>query len=500
MIKSKAAEIIKKFSEEEKVSFQEFLLSPYFNKKDKLTELYKLILKNFDKLDEENSTEEKIFAGLFKDKEFSYSFLRNLMSELYALCEKFLIINKINNDSFKDINNVLALLRQYNIRFLDNHFNVKLNKYLNEFKNADYDENIFYSLAKIHSESISFDLYRSKMENVSLKLLDKSEYELCHISQLLASNMNDFVVNQKAFNLDFESELLTGFIENIDIGNFLKFLEKSNSQLKDEIQIRFRFILLSKDHKDSDNYFKLKDLILKKISKYTNAERFNIFIKLKNFCAVRIFESDFSFYVEKYSLSKIETEYIKFNQDGVGPLYANVYIENIIFAVKSKDMEFAKYYIDNLTIELEESIRESLYNLVMAHLEFAYNNFEKTLEYLSKVDNFNNLIKNTSKLLYIKSFYEMNSLDSGLSALDSYIHFLMENKNYTSNRKKLLLFEYEFLKKIYKIKSFPQKYSEYELNNLKKEIEKSDIFFPDWYFKKIEELKKILKKPPKAIK
>jgi hypothetical protein len=500
MVKSKAIEIIKKLSDEEKLSFQEFLLSPYFNKKDKLTELYNLILKNFDKLDEENSTEEKMFAGLFKGKDYSYSFLRNLMSELYAQCEKFLLINKINKDPFANINNVLILLRQYNNRFLDNHFNVKLNKYLNEFKNTEYDENNFYSLAKIYSESIAFDLYRSKMENVSVKLIDKSEFELCHISQLLASNMNDFIVNQKAFNLNFENELLTGFIDNIDINNFLRFLEKSDSQIKDEIQIRFRFILLSKDPKDSKNYFNLKELILKNITKYTNAEKFNIFIKLKNFCAVRIFESDFSFYKEKYALSKIETEFIKFNQDGVGPLYANVYIENIIFALKSKDMEFAKFYIDNLTIELEESKRDSLFNLVMAHFEFALKNFEKTLDHLSKVDTFNNLMKNTSKLLYIKTFYEMNSLDAGISALDSYIHFLKDNKNYTSNRRNILMFEYEFLNKIYKIKSYPMKYSEYDLINLEKGIGESDILFSEWYSAKIEELKKMVKKTSKAKK
>ncbi|HMS64590.1 MAG TPA: hypothetical protein PKD83_04975 [Ignavibacteria bacterium] len=488
MIKSKAIDIIKKFSEDEKLGFQEFLLSPYFNKKVKLSELYSSILKNYSKLDDDNLTEEKIFAGLFKGKEFSYSFLRNLMSELYGLCEKFLIVNEIKSNSFSDINNVMTLLRQYNKRFLDKHFNVKLNKYLSEFKNSEYDDSYYFSLAKIYSENIAFDLYRSNMENVPMKLLDKSEFELCHIAQLLESNMNDITVNQKAFNLNFENELLPGFIDIIDIEKYLEFLENSSSHVKDELQIRFRSILLSKKHSDTENYFKLKDLILKNISKYKNAEKFNILIKLKNYCAVRIFESDVSFYNEKFSLTRIETEYLKYNTEGVGPLYANVYIENINFALKSGDIEFAGYYIENLTKELEESIRDSLYNLAMAQYEFTVGNFEKTLHHLSKTDTFNNLIKNTSKILYIRTYYELNLLETGFSALDSYYHFIKDNRDYTDKRKKMLISEFEFHNRIYKIKSSPEKFSEYNIRNLKKDIIDSGIYFSDWYLSKLDEL------------
>jgi len=493
MIKSKAIEIIKKLSEEEKLSFMDFLNSPFFNKKTKISELYNLILKNIERLDYEESSEEIIFAELFKVKEFSYSFLRNLMSELFQLCETFLIVNVQKNNSYSDINSAMILLRQYNTLTLDNLFISKYKKFLIDFKKSEIDDSYFDSIAKLYSENIAFDLFRSQMENVPLKLIDRSEYHLCCITQLLETNMNDLTVNLKAFNLNLENEFIIEFVKNLDIENFLLTLDKHENHLKDEIEIRLRLILLNKNNENTKNYFKLKDLVLKNVSKYNNAERFNVFIKLKNYCAVRIFEFDKDFYKEKYILGKTETEYVKYNRDGVGPLYINVYIEVINFALKMNDIKFAEYYIRFFTEELELNKRESLFNLASAFVNFSKCNFEKVLEHISKVDTFNNLIKNTSKMLYIKTYYELNLLESGFSALDSYIHYIKNNKSYTSNRKKMLIVEYDLLLKLYKIKSSQTKYTALDLEIMKIDLNKSGVFFTEWYIEKINELLKTIK-------
>ncbi|MCY7360584.1 MAG: hypothetical protein LH629_00735 [Ignavibacteria bacterium] len=493
MVKSKAIEIIKKLSEDEKLSLMDFLNSPFFNEKTKISELYNLILKNIERLDYEESSEEIIFAGLFKVKEFSYSFLRNLMSELFQLCETFLIVNVQKNNSYSDINSAMILLRQYNTLTLDNLFISKYKKFLIDFKKSEIDDSYFDSIAKLYSENIAFDLFRSQMENVPLKLIDRSEYHLCCITQLLETNMNDLTVNLKAFNLNLENEFIIEFVKNLDIENFLLTLDKHENHLKDEIEIRLRLILLNKNNENTKNYFKLKDLVLKNVSKYNNAERFNVFIKLKNYCAVRIFEFDKDFYKEKYILGKTETEYVKYNRDGVGPLYINVYIEVINFALKMNDIKFAEHYIKFFTEELELNKRESLFNLASAIVNFSKCNFEKVLEHISKVDTFNNLIKNTSKMLYVKTYYELNLLESGFSALDSYIHYIKNNKNYTSNRKKMLIVEYDLLLKLYKIKSSQTKNTALDLEIMKIDLNKSGVFFTEWYIEKINELLKTIK-------
>ncbi|MEO8211214.1 MAG: hypothetical protein ABI840_11705, partial [bacterium] len=315
MVKSKAIDIIKSFSEKEKEAFKDFLKSPFFNKKKKIVTLYEIILKNLD-TDMKNSSEKELFSELFNESKFSYSFIRNLMSELLHLCELFFAANNMKESFDSAFYSNMIVLKEYNKRHLDNLFQLKIKKYPQILKRNLIDIEYYESLGKIEAESIAFDLYRSSMENVPLKVLQRSEYNLCYIAQLLEFDLTDLRVNMSAFNLNFESELTFEFIKNFDIENYLNKLNETNNPLRNELEIRLRLILLSVKQADTKNYFTLKDLIIKNINKFTNSERSNMFIKLKNYCAARIYNNDLEFYEEKYYLSKLESEVIKYNTDG----------------------------------------------------------------------------------------------------------------------------------------------------------------------------------------
>ena len=175
-------------------------------------------------------------------------------------------------------------------------------------------------------------------------------------------------------------------------------------------------------------------------------------------------------------------------------MYVNIYLEIIQKAVLEKEILYARKIIKEFTDELEESKRNSLYNIANAVLEFSSGNYEKTLWFLSRVEPTTILVKNSSKILYLKTFYEMNSLETGMSMLDSYIHYLNETKEFTPNRKKILKLNYDILRNLYKIKYTPEKYTDSDLEHLKSEIKNSDVYYSDWYNEKISELKKIVKK------
>lgn len=494
MVKSKAMDIIKSFSVNERESFKDFLKSPYFNKKKKIITLYDIILKNIGNMNSKNSLEEKLFSVLFSGNKFSYSFIRNLMSELLRLCELFLPVNDFkwkNNTAFY---NNMIVLKEFNKRHLDSLFQLKIKKYQHALKKNLIDPEYYDSLGKIEAESVAFDLYRSSMENVPLKVVQRSEYNLCYITQLLEFDLNDLSVNMSAYNLNFESELIYEFIKNFNIENYLKKLRETKNPIRSELEIRLRLILLSIKQNDTENYFKLKELIIKNINKYTNNERSNMFIKLKNYCAVRIYNDDKMYYDEKYYLSKLECEVVKYNSDGVGHLYANIYIEVVQKAVLNNEIKFAKKYISEFTKEVEKSKQLSIYNLAMSFIEFENRNFIKTLDYLSGIRTFNYLIKNNCKVIYLKTYYELNYFEAGFSALDSFAHYIKENKQFNSKRREMLKKNYNIFNKLYKIKSSPKKYSQGDLELLRNEIAKAKIYHSEWYLEKINELEKILSK------
>ena len=494
MIRSKAIDIILKLKNKERIEFSDFLNSPYFNKKKKISELYGIILKNINKLDDPEIKEETIFRSLFDKNKFSYSSVRNLMSELLQLSEMFLVINGIKVNTTDDNIYDRLLLKEYNSRFLDKLFNIKSKKIRQDYINRKTDQEYFDFMGRFEGENIAFHLYRSAMKNVPEHLINKSEYDLCYILHLLESDVSDLNVNAVSFNLDLDKEAMPEFVNHINFSSMLENLKQVSNPLKTELETRIRLIILSLNKDDTENYLILKKLISENIESYRNSEKSNLFIKLKNYCAYRIYNGDKGFYEEKYWLFKKELETVRYNSEGVGPLYVNIYLEIIQKAVLEKDILYAKKIIKEFTCELEESKRESLYNIANAVLEFSSGNYEKTLGFLSRVDPATMLIKNSSKILYLKTYYEMNSLDTGLSMLDSFIHYLNETKEFTPNRKKILKFNYDILRKLFKIKYTPEKYSDSELDQLRSEIKNSDVYYADWYNEKISELKSIVRK------
>jgi len=494
MNRSKAIDIILKLKNKERIEFSDFLNSPYFNRKKKITEMYGIILKNINKLDDPEIKEEIIFRNLFDKDKFSYSSVRNLMSELLQLSEMFLVMNGIKQKTTDDTIYDRLLLKEYNSRFLDKLFNIKSKKISQEYRKRKSDQEYFDFMGRFEGENIAFHLYRSAMRNVPEHLISKTEYDLCYILHLLESDISDLNVNSASFNLNLDKEAMPEFVYCINFISILELIKNTESPLKKEIEIRIRLILLSVNKEDTENYFILKNLIYENIESYRNSEKSNLFIKLKNYCAYRIYNGDKGFYEEKYWLFKKELENVRYNSEGVGPLYVNIYLEIIQKAVLEKEILYAKKIIKEFTCELEESKRDSLYNIANAVLEFSSGNYEKTLWFLSRVETTTMLIKNSSKLLYLKTFYEMNSLETGLSMLDSYIHYLNETKEFTPNRKKILKLNYDILRNLYKIKYTPEKYTDSDLDHLISEIKNSDVYYSDWYNEKISELKNIVKK------
>lgn len=494
MIRSKAIDIILKLKNKERIEFSDFLNSPYFNRKKKITEMYGIILKNISKLDDPEIKEEIIFRNLFDKDKFSYSSIRNLMSELLQLCEMFLVMNGLRQTKSDDSIYNRLLLREYNSRFLDNLFNIKIKKIRQEYRNRKTDQEFFDFMGRIEAENIAYYLYRSAMKNVPEHLISKTEYDLCYILHLLESDISDLNVNSASFNLNLDKEAMPEFVNHINFTGMLEKLKQFSSPLKIELEIRIRLLMLSLNKDDYENFSILKKLIYDNIDNYKNSERSNFFIKLKNYCAYKIYNGYTGFYEEKYLVFKKELETVKYNSDGVGPLYVNIYLEVIQKAVLENDLPYAKKIIKEFTKELEESKRNTLYNMASAIMEFSSGNYERTLEFLSGVEPVTILIKNTSKILYLKTYYEMNSLETGLSMLDSFIHYINETKEFTPGRKKILKFNYDILRKLYKIKYSPDKYSRSDLEQLSSEIKKTDIYYSDWYEEKISELKSIVMK------
>jgi len=191
MLKSKAIDILKTFSKEEYKRFEDFVVSPYFNKSKSLINLVSSLKNFFPEFNSEKMTEQFIYEKIFPANLYSYSMMRNLMSELLQLCEKFILNDRLNKNLFSDPGNLIDLLDEYLYRGLENLFKIKFKKVEEEIGNSKIDIKLYRALSRLEALKQGFEYsnysWRQKLRESFIK---SAEYDFCSIARLMFKNAN----------------------------------------------------------------------------------------------------------------------------------------------------------------------------------------------------------------------------------------------------------------------------------------------------------------------
>ena len=98
MIKNKAYQVITTFNTAEMKAFELFLLSPYYNSNKAVIKLFQLIRKHIQKAPIKPLLEEELFTRIYPAKKYNYGIMKNLLSDLFGQCEKFLAVHPLEED------------------------------------------------------------------------------------------------------------------------------------------------------------------------------------------------------------------------------------------------------------------------------------------------------------------------------------------------------------------------------------------------------------------
>ena len=163
MLKNKSFDVIKTLTPAELKSLELFIGSPYYNTNKAVITLFQLIKKHIQKDSEKPLLEELLFTRIYPGKKYNYGIMKNLLSELFGLCEKFLAVHPIEGDTTIEFEESIRRLQNYNRHSLDKLFH-------SEYKKAN--DRIEYSV-------LSTDYYRNKfrlLETLYKHYTTKSKY------------------------------------------------------------------------------------------------------------------------------------------------------------------------------------------------------------------------------------------------------------------------------------------------------------------------------------
>ena len=162
MLKSSVLKIIQSFSKEEIAEFNDFLNSPYHNKKSGVVKLYNEVKKYYPDFKDENLDKEKLWSKLYPGKKYSYGVMKNLIHDITKLCEEFImqkefLINKLDTN----VNLAKALARRNLKELFDSKCSyIEKNYGENKIKDVDADiEDYIFGLEKIYRLKMQYDFH-----------------------------------------------------------------------------------------------------------------------------------------------------------------------------------------------------------------------------------------------------------------------------------------------------------------------------------------------------
>ncbi|MDQ3194769.1 MAG: hypothetical protein M3P82_07215, partial [Bacteroidota bacterium] len=431
MLKSTLLDIIRTFSVEELNKFEDFVRSPYFNKKDIIFSLYSEIKKYAPDLNNAELKREIVWDKLFPGKEFNYGIMKNMIHDLSKLCEKFITLEFYSKNELSmfytlveeiDNRNIEKILSTKLLSF-DKHFNIEKVK-----ESSLSGHEYFYILSKIYWLKIANGYNKSNSDFENERRLGSEYLIYSFLINLYKIFGNLRVLKLNKINHD-EKDIVDLFLELLGEREMKKILDYSKA--------------------NSENNFRILNCyysMYRSVSSVNNAELYYEFKSAISEVSNLICDADLRYLCVNLSNSLVNLNAQHMNKEQEIFDNYNMMIANNIFTESNgvlKDNKFNNYILIQSALQgtaemekfialyidmLPEDKRVNSYNFGMAHLNFVKGDFPKSLEYILKINIAYFDMKYYVKNLQMMNYFELDDYESFIFAFDSYKHFTSKNK------------------------------------------------------------------------
>jgi hypothetical protein len=451
MTKSKVIDILKTFNTVELKGFRDFIHSPVHNRNKKVRILFEIIKKHSPEYEDEKLKKENLYNILYPGKTYNDVVMRILISDLLKLSEEFLAYINYRK---RGINIKKCLLEELKERKLDTLFR-------RNFKQAEelllddstIDFKHFNELQVLYSLKIDFLISRDKQTEIAEDVLKQGEYMIYFSLSSLLNTVHELLQHEEILNINFENNIVKKFFDNLNLDEIYKYIGNSSSEYAGIAMVYYYMYKAYLFTNDDKYFFKLKECIEKHFYRFNREEKFNLLIIMESICSNKIGYGKTDFYnylMEIYELMISEsiwghskTSYIQIN------LFRNIFYTAVIL----ERFDWATDFVDTYKNRLIPEQRENMVSFSNALILFEKREFENALIQINKV-NYNFFVfKFDARVLLLKIYFELNLQEQVYSMIDSFSHFLSNNKNILKHDKERFGKFLKYMKLIMKIKT-----------------------------------------------
>ncbi len=417
MLNSNLIKILANLSKDELKSFEDFVLSPYFNKKPSAVTLLKELKKYYPEFKDESLTKENIYKKLYKGKEFNDGVLRNQMSELYKLLLKFLANEGYNRD---EIEFKIKISKELLLRGLSKTFRNYYEDINKDYEKDNLIENEYYywNRAVLDEQYEDNLLFGGDVRNVPVNSLYGNNL-IYFILIKLFKVMHNLHASEVNTNVYYDKSILRKFLSFIDTEKTLGSIKEISEKDYEIVSMYYYMSKALMDYNDFDSFNKFHQLVEKNYMLFAGAERFSIFVQLSNIASHSKVGKKILLEIYK---SMLEKKIYKYGENGyLSHLLFSYIVTNALFR---NELDWLEDFIDKYIDELDPLYRSNMLNYSKGHLYFARNEFNKSLEHINKVKVDNFLFKQQTYKLIIENYYELNEIEPLFFALDNFKHYI----------------------------------------------------------------------------
>ncbi len=368
MLKSSLIEILRTFSKQELMKFEDFLRSPYFNKKEKVLKLFLEIKKYLSVSNKENIKREFVWGKMFPPVPYNYGIMKNLIYDLNKLAVKFI---ELENYSLKKTEGDLNILEQFQSRGLYDFFEKKVIESRSDLQKMNNEQEFHYlsylvGLKEAELRSLKHNI--KDLKNIDFDSLNRN-LTLYFYIKFFHTNYNRYQIAYM-YNIPVMDNNITRVIQSYDEYEFRNYISDTH-------YLSFKTVY---DPLNEDNYFRLSDLYYENFSRYSLKDKYDFTCALINFCKNNSNTGKLYFVNEAYQYTKIIADHDLFAVIDSKYIDRYMFRNTVIAACTAGEFGWCEEFIEKYKHKLQEEIREQSVNFAYTHLNFKSRNFESAID------------------------------------------------------------------------------------------------------------------------
>lgn len=432
MQRSFVIELFQKLTSKQMRELSEAVHSPFFNKNESVTRLFDYLRLYHPAFPQDKLNKEFIYAKLFSSAKYNDSFMRMIIFRLTSLAEEYLSYSDYRSGWFSENSHLVNSLLDLN---LDKEAAKHISLLEKKLKQTELHNSTFFRY-KYELEKFKDIIYSRTYRALTIK--DKPDEKLLEESNNLIAFFLLSVLQRYRYLLNKSFSVKADYKLDF-LPYIISFLESEGSTYLNNITVRilYRQIQLLKDHTREDLFDELMKELTDDRLPIDDEERRDGITVLTNYCIERIYEGKTEYDAHMFKMSIYLVGKNLYNRVKGGYFEQNMFQNIVIQGIKLGETEWTRNFIEKYSSKVSPDIRQNNYNYCLTKIYFKTGEFEKALEYISRVTYSDLHMKVNVRFTTITIHYELGNIEEVLMQLENFKKFILKDKLLSESNRRI---------------------------------------------------------------